>query len=94
MNSSEVVKLLALRLGISQVAAKDLMRKKLEELRLVLSQDQTVQLPRLGTFRIRQTKPRQAYIPGKDCRCLIPTRRHTNFKTSPAFKALLRKRGQ
>lgn len=93
MNTTEVIITLSRKLGISQAAARKLLHQRLAGFSETLLTENRVDLPGLGRIEIQQTKERRQYIPGKQCLCLVPSRRRASFKLNQLFKARLRRSG-
>lgn len=85
--------ILARKLGISQAAARTLLRERLKGFGQTLARQETLDLPGLGNIEVQQTKQRRQYIPGKDCVCIVPSHKRPAFKINNLFKARLRKDG-
>jgi len=94
MTTNDVVKLLALKLNVSQAQARVLLRRKLAQLRQTLLAAEQVSLPGLGKLSLRTTSARRNYIPGKDAYCYIPARKRIAFKFDNALKKTLQQRPQ
>lgn len=93
MTTTEVVKILAARMNISQTAARALLKEKLMELAASLVDEQHIQLPRLGKLQVKTSAPRRCYLPSKRTFCMVPERKRVRFKLDAGFKKLLLKRG-
>ena len=93
MNTTEVVKILAKKLNISQVAARLVLRNKLAEINKALVNQETIDLTGLGTIQVNETKVRRQYIPGKESFCLVPAHKRVTFKINNLFKRRLRRQG-
>ena len=93
MTTSEVVKLLAARMNITQAAARSLLYQKLTELGSTLVEENSVSLPKLGKIQVKTSSPRRSYLPSKNRFCIIPERKRIRFKLAAGFKKLLLKRG-
>lgn len=93
MNTTEIIVTLARKLGISQAAARTLLRERLNGFGQILAKQKTLDLPGIGTIEVQQTKERRQYIPGKDSICIIPSHKRPVFKINKLFRARLRKDG-
>jgi len=93
MTTIEVVKLLAVRMNISQSAARALLNEKLAELCSSLVNEQSINLPKLGKIHVKTSSPRRSYLPSKDSFCIIPERKRIRFKIAAGLKKMLLKRG-
>jgi len=93
MTTSEIIKILAGRLGITQVAARAVVRKKLEALSQQLYEEGGVALKGFGKITVQTAKARRNYIPGKSKYYLIPAHKRIRFSTYPSFKKRLKEEG-
>lgn len=93
MNTSEIVITLAKKLRISQVAARSLLRKRLNEFAKELIEQGSLDLPGLGALEIKHTEARRQYIPSKKSLCLIPAHKRLTFRINNLLKARLKKQG-
>ena len=93
MTTTEVIKLLANRMDISQSAARVLLNEKLTELSLSLVNDESINLPKLGKIHVKTSSPRRSYLPSSKSYCIIPERKRIRFKIAAGLKKLLLKRG-
>ncbi len=93
LTTNDIVRRLALKLNISQTQARVLLRTKLAQLRQVLIENGLVTLPGLGELRIKTSRARRNFIPGKDAYCYIPARQQIGFKLDARFKKIVRNSG-
>lgn len=93
MNTTEVIVILARKLGISQAAARQLLHERLRGFTRTLIDENIVELPGLGTIETQLTQDRRQYIPSKHSICLIPTHKRAVFKINNLFKARLKRDG-
>lgn len=93
MNTTEIVITLARKLRISQSAARSLLRDRLSEFGQELIEQNSIELPGLGTIEVKDTKVRRQYIPSKKSICLIPAHKRMAFRINNLLKARLRRQG-
>ena len=93
MNTTEIVVILARKLGISQAAARTLLRERLNGFGRILVEQKALDLPGLGRIEVQKIKERRQYIPGKDSICVVPSHKRPVFKINKLFRARLRKDG-
>lgn len=91
MNTTEVVKILARKLNISQAAARTVLQEKLHDLGNALITQESIDLPGLGTMQVQETRVRRQFIPGKNSICIIPAHKRLIFKINNLLKAHLRR---
>lgn len=89
MNTSELIKILAKRLNVSQNSARTILHTNLEQLRTSLARGETMHLPGLGYIEIVTKKAHRHYIPSKNAVCIVPERKRARFKIDKLFKSLL-----
>ncbi|MEJ2760494.1 MAG: HU family DNA-binding protein [Gammaproteobacteria bacterium] len=93
MTTSEIIKILARRLGITQVAARAVVHRKLETLTHQIYEEGGVALKGFGKITVQTAKARRNYIPGKSKYYLIPAHKRVKFSAYPSFKNRLKEEG-
>jgi len=86
MTTTEVIKLLSLRLKISQAEARRCLTQELDIIAAHLSEETDVTLRRFGTFGVKETAPRKTYLPGEKKYYLMPARKVPFFRASQRLK--------
>jgi len=89
MTTSEIVKLLAAKQGITQVEAKKIVQRFFSEIALHLANGKSVILRDFGTFGSKQIPQQRRYLPGKNCQCDIPAHKRLFFRTAKKLKGQL-----
>ncbi len=89
MNTTEVIKLLAKRLDIPQREARVLLYAQFDAITRHLLEDHTVIQRGFGSFGVKETAPRRAYVPAKKAVCDIPAKRKVFFRIGKQLKEAL-----
>jgi len=90
MTTTEVIKLLSLRLKISQAEARRCLTQELDIIAAHLSEETDVTLRRFGTFGVKETAPRKTYLPGEKKYYLMPARKVPFFRASQRLKEFVK----
>ena len=93
MTTTEIIKILAGRLGITQVAAREVVHKKLADLSRQIRDEGGVALRGFGKITVQMVQARRNYIPGKSKYYLIPAHKHVKFSSYPSFRKRLKEEG-
>jgi len=86
MNTRDIVRHLALRIGKTQVETRKLLTACIAEMKQVLEDGRSFTIPGLGTFRVRTRAARIAYSPRHKQRMLFPSKRLVTFSPGAALK--------
>lgn len=86
MNSSEVIKRLSIRLGLSQRETRRLLKHSTEILQKTLDRDLSFTIPGLGTFGTHLQSERKAYNPYHKTFMMLPPKRVVYFHPSSVLK--------
>ncbi|MCK4788903.1 MAG: HU family DNA-binding protein [Desulfobacteraceae bacterium] len=86
MNSSEVIKRLSSRLGLSQRETRRLLKHSTEILQKTLDRDLSFSIPGLGTFGTHLQSERKAYNPYHKTFMMLPPKRVVYFHPSSVLK--------
>ena len=86
MNSSEVIKRLSIRLGLSQRETRRLLKHSTEILQKTLDRDLSFSIPGLGTFGTHLQSERKAYNPYHKTFMMLPPKRVVYFHPSSVLK--------
>ncbi len=90
MTTSELIERLAARLNVSRAESRRLVNGYLAAIVRNLSQGRSVVLQGFGTFAVRRTKPRRAYLPSAKRKMLIPAHRQPHFKPAAKLREAFR----
>lgn len=85
MTTTEIIKLLAKRLGMNQKLTREALREVIGLLTQRLVQGETALMPGLGQLKVQTTKDRYGHIPGKG-KCFIPARERVSFHQDKKIK--------
>ena len=86
MNTRDIVRHLALKIGKTQVETRKLLAACIAELKQILDEGQSFTVPELGTFRIRTRAARIAYSPRYRQKMQFPPKRIVTFRPGAALK--------
>ena len=86
MTTTEIIKLLSIRLQISQVEARRCLQHELDVIVQHLKDDNQVILRRFGSFGVKETKPRKTYLPSEKKYFTMPARKVPYFRASQWLK--------
>ncbi|MDH5425497.1 MAG: HU family DNA-binding protein [Gammaproteobacteria bacterium] len=90
MTTTEIIKLLSIRLKISQAEARRCLMQELDIIATHMSGDSQVTLRRFGVFGVKLTAARKTYLPGEKKYYLIPARRVAFFRASERLKEFVK----
>lgn len=91
MTTTELVRRLAERRGISQREAHRLVTRYFERIAEHLSEGRTVVLRGFGSFSTRVQPSRTARVPSSGRQVLVPSARRVQFRPSPKLKDWLKR---
>jgi DNA-binding protein HU-beta len=86
MNTRDIVRHLALRIGKTQVETRTLLSACIAELKQVLDEGRAFTIPGLGIFRVRIRDARVAYSPRHKQKMLLPPKKVVTFSPGAALK--------
>lgn len=86
MTTTEVIKLLSLRLQISQAEARRCLVQELETISSNMSEESQVTFRRFGTFGVKTTAARKTYLPSEKKHYIMPERKVPFFRASQWLK--------
>lgn len=90
MTQAELLKSLSVRLGITQVEVKRLLKNSTRIIKETLDRDISISIPDLGTFSTLKTKRRKFFNPFHKQYFLLPPRRIIRFRASSSIKKALK----
>lgn len=86
MTTTEVIKLLSIRLKISQAEARRCLHQELDIIAEHLSKDSQIILRRFGTFGVKEQAARKTYLPSEKKYYMMPARKVAYFRASQWLK--------
>lgn len=86
MTTSELVKALAVRMGINQREARSLLDNYIAAIVRQLSMKNSVTLRNFGSFTIKTITEKRAYLPALASQCLIPAHEKLDFKAAKKLR--------
>jgi DNA-binding protein HU-beta len=90
LNTGEFIKALAEKLNVSPKAAANLLDQTTRIFREEVSEDKKLTLPHLGSFQVKKSASRTAYIPALRKKALVPPRRVVQFHVAETLKDKLK----
>lgn len=90
MNTKEFIKALAEKLDISQKEAESLLVQTSAVIRESLLEENKLTIMHLGSFQVKKTASRTAYIPAIERKALVPPRSMVQFQAAESLKDKLR----
>ena len=91
MNTTEFYRNLAEELDVSQKDASKFSRALFHTLQDVLTSNESVSLPDLGTFDTHLREERKSYIPHYDAYMILPPKRVVDFRPAVSLKEFAEK---
>ena len=86
MTTTEIIKLLSIRLKISQAEARRCLNQELNIIADQLSKENSIVLRRFGSFGVKETAPRKTYLPSEKKFYMMPSRKVPFFRASQYLK--------
>jgi nucleoid DNA-binding protein len=86
LNTKEFIQALAEKLGVSQAEAAKLLEDTTTVIREIVSEDKKLTLQRLGSFQLKKSGSRPAYIPALNKKALVPPRHVVQFHAAETLK--------
>ena len=93
MNTRDIVRHLALKIGKPQVETRQLLAACIAELKQALEDGCSFTIPGLGTFQVNTREARVAYSLRHKQKMLFPPKRVVTFKPGAALKRLVNEAG-
>ena len=90
MTQAELIKKLALRIDITQVEVKRILKSSTKIIKETLDKDISISIPDLGTFYTVRSKRRKSYNPFHKQYFLLPPKRSIRFRPSASIKNALK----
>ena len=90
MNTKEFIRALADKLNVSQKEAENLLHHTTQTFRETISEDKKLTVLHLGSFAVKKSSSRSAYIPALDTKALVPPRKVVQFHIADTLKDKLK----
>jgi nucleoid DNA-binding protein len=90
VNTKEFIHALAEKLNISHKEAAILLQHTTRVFRETVSEEKKLTLLHLGSFQVKKSSSRSAYIPALNKKALVPPRRVVQFHTAETLKDKLK----
>jgi DNA-binding protein HU-beta len=90
VNTKEFIKALAEKLDVSQKEAENLLDDTTKIIREAISEDKKLTVLHLGSFQVKQSDSRSAYIPALNKKALVPPRKVVQFQAADSLKDKLK----
>ena len=90
MNTKEFIKALAEKLGVSQKEAENLLQHTTAIFRETIAADKKLTVLHLGSFQVKKSDSRSAYIPALNKKALVPPRKVVQFQAADSLKDKLK----
>lgn len=90
LNTKEFIKALAEKLDVSQKEAENLLDDTTKVIRETLSEDKKLTVLHLGSFQVKKSASRSAYIPALNKKALVPPRKVVQFQAADSLKDKLK----
>ncbi|MBP6872837.1 MAG: HU family DNA-binding protein [Bacteroidales bacterium] len=91
MNTKEFIQALAEKLGITQKEASGLLEHTTTAIREAVAADQKVTITHLGSFQLKKTASRAAYLPALDKKAIVPPKNSVQYHAAESLKDNLKK---
>lgn len=90
MNTKDFIRALAEKLDISQKEAENLLVQTSGIIRESLLEENKLTIMHLGSFQVKKTASRPAYIPAIEKKALVPPRSMVQFQAAESLKEKLK----
>jgi nucleoid DNA-binding protein len=90
LNTNEFILALAEKLHVSRKEASKLLHDTSTVFRDTVSEEKKLTLHHLGSFQVKKSASRTAYIPALDKKALVPPRRVVQFHVAETLKDKLK----
>jgi nucleoid DNA-binding protein len=90
MNTKDFIKSLAERLHVSQKEADRLLEQTSRVIRETVAEEQKLTVLHLGSFQVKRSASRSAYIPALDKKALMPPKNSIHFQPADTLKDKLK----
>jgi nucleoid DNA-binding protein len=91
LNTREFISALAKKLNVSQKEAEKLLAYSTHAIRETVAEEKKVTLLHLGSFQLKKSASRPAYIPALDKKAIIPPKNSIHFQPADTLKDKLKK---
>jgi integration host factor subunit alpha len=89
LTKSDLVATIQRRVGLTRTRSSEVVEQILELMKESLERGENIKMRGLGTFAVRQNKPRKGRDPQTGEEILLPARRAVTFKIGPLLKQRL-----
>jgi DNA-binding protein HU-beta len=90
LNTKEFIQALGEKLGVSRKEASLLLEECTGAIRECLSEDKKITIMHLGSFQVKTSASRSAYLPALDKKALVPPRRSIQFTPAESLRDKLK----
>jgi nucleoid DNA-binding protein len=90
LNTKEFIQSLAEKLHVSRKEAANLLQATTRVFRETVSEEKKLTLLHVGSFQVKKSESRTAYIPALNKKALVPPRRVVQFHTAETLKNKLK----
>jgi integration host factor subunit alpha len=89
LTKSDLVATIQRRVGLTRTRSSEVVEQILELMKESLERGENIKMRGLGTFAVRQNKPRKGRDPQTGEEIVLPARRAVTFKIGPLLKQRL-----
>jgi DNA-binding protein HU-beta len=90
LNTKDFIRALAEKLDVSQKEAENLLDDTTKVIRETISEDKKLTMLHLGSFQVKKSASRSAYIPALNKKALVPPRKVVQFQAADSLKDKLK----
>jgi DNA-binding protein HU-beta len=94
VNTKEFIKTLAERLDVSQKEAARLLDHTTQLIRTTVAEDKKLTIMHLGSFQVKKSGSRSAFIPALNKKALVPPKSSIQFHPADSLKDKLKEISQ
>jgi DNA-binding protein HU-beta len=94
LNTKDFIKALAEKLDVSQKEAENLLQQTTQVFREAVSEEKKLTVLHLGSFQVKKSDSRSAYIPALNKKALVPPKRMVQFQAADSLKDKLKSPGK
>jgi len=90
MNTKEFIKALSLKLNVSQKEAEKLLDHSARAIRETVSEEDKLTILHLGSFQVKKSPSKTAYIPAIEKKAIMPPKNSMHFQPADTLKDKLK----
>lgn len=90
MNTKDFIRALAEKLDVSQKEAENLLFQGTKVIRESIAEEKKTTLLHLGSFQVKKSTSRSAYLPALDKKALVPPKKSVQFQAAESLKEKLK----